>query len=120
MDARLLAAYRFFRENAGGRVGYSAVTAMDLAKAERYAEENGWTYKYGPEMEPWDGYEPLPKGCALRCVILYNADGDILESLGMVAAMPGDPYWRVVAAELASKVSRVSRRSSPVQRGERP
>lgn len=39
MDSQLVKRYRFFREHAGGWVGHSAETALDLARAEALLED---------------------------------------------------------------------------------
>lgn len=74
--------------------------AKDYARAEAYAKAAGWRVHWEDEQEPWDGDIPEPD--YLFCGLLYNAEGDILASLGMIGVNdPNDPYLRVVAAELA-------------------
>lgn len=79
-----------------GRIRY----AKDYARAEAYAKAAGWRVHWEDEQEPWDGDTPEPD--YLFCGLLYNAEGDILASLGMIGVDDlNDPYLRVVAAELA-------------------
>jgi hypothetical protein len=49
-------AYRFFREHAGYRVGFSAVGAIALARAEQQAESEGWTQQLAGPL--------LARGCS--------------------------------------------------------
>lgn len=103
---RLLAAYTFFRENAGGIVGESAATAWALARAEETGRERGLTFVTEDEEEPWDGDCEAPT-YVLWCAVFLpfrRSRGGCLASLGMVGVNSmRDPYLRVVAAELMSE-----------------
>lgn len=102
--------YRFFRENAGGVVGESAVTAIALARAELRAEELELVALSGYEQEFWDGEEPAPKH--VIWIAIYKPEhidrhGEpvrgcyCLAQLGMIGLDSlDDPYLRVVKAEL--------------------
>lgn len=102
MDKQLRNAYSFFRQQAGGIVGENAKTALALAKAEREAEERGWSYGWPDDPEEWDcdcGSSDC-KPNEVLCCLLYDAQGEVLESLGSI----GDPdrdYSRLIEAELA-------------------
>lgn len=104
--------YAFFRANAGGIVGESAICAMRLARAEETAERIGLTCFWNEESDAWDG----DVGCEAPALCLWGAvykRDDVNEqgyplrrqnwisSLGMVGVESyRDPYLRVVAAEL--------------------
>ncbi len=106
---QLIEAYRFFRENAGNIVGESAVCAMRLARAERAAQERGWTFDWQWDDEPYelgDGESDTPTevlGCVLR-----DESGRVLGSLWGIGD-PSPAYVRVVQAELASEACAVER-----------
>lgn len=108
--------FNFFLEHAGGIVGRHAEGALALARAERYAEEHGWTFTWEDDPDAdtsWctecttasDGHDHLMYGC-----ILKDEHGTVLGSLW---GIDGDPcphgggvvmgYGRVVQAELASE-----------------
>lgn len=114
-------AFRFFHEHAGGIVGRSAETALELARAEallREAEElDAASVEWVDDSEPYD-FDPSvdspeyvarqfesgawtgPFGCIVKV-------GDEERSLwGIVLGSRGtnDPYARVVVAELASEL----------------
>ncbi len=102
-------AYRFFRENAGYIVGESAVCAMRLARAERAAQDRGWSFDWQWDDEPYelgDG-EPEPPNEVLGCV-LRDEHGRALGSLWGIGD-PSPAYVRVVQAELASEACAVER-----------
>lgn len=100
--ATLQERFRFFAAHAGYRVGYRAVVAMALARAERRAELEELECKWEDEIEPWDGECPAPR--YLFCGMVETPTGEIA-SLGMVGVDSlRDPYLRVVAAELFDQV----------------
>lgn len=77
--------------------------ARDLAAAEARVKAGPYYVDHSPDDEPWDG--DVPYDGPLWNVDLYSvSDTDsptLLGSLGSVACEEGDPYMRVVAAELA-------------------
>jgi hypothetical protein len=115
-------AWRFFLENAGyatppGR----AVCALELARAEQWAEHEGIEFRLEDESDPDESFVgPWP----LRYQTAWNAQGhscysvicyrpcsqhgwdckhkEVLASLGGILN-PTDDYLRVVRAELASE-----------------
>lgn len=123
-------AFRFFLGNAGGIVGQSAITAASLARAEAYARDHDWRFVWEYDQDrdtSWcETCEHLHK-CrslgrdGLSCdhvrsdhdhqlydCMLYDSDGEMLECLGGndfgAGRDPwGEPYKRVVEAELASE-----------------
>lgn len=97
-------AFNFFREHAGYIVGERAVGALQLAKAERDAANNGWRVGWEPD-EDGDG-----TGKPGYAAILYDEDGKVLGSLGGIDTDRG-PYARVVEAELALEA--LKSRSNP-------
>ena len=121
--------YIFFKEWGGWRIGYKAIDALNLAKAEIWAEENDVTYTW-----EWDDDGELMDheywcANARRNNAGYNSDGETTsryerdhlyqcehEILGCTAEMDGDivaslwnivgadrNYRRIVQAELASE-----------------
>lgn len=109
-------AEQFFYDHAGysHRVDEPATSgrarcAISLAEAEAIAESRGWEVGWEEDPEPFDcdcgssecgNYQPY-------CASLRDSDGNVLASLcGVTFATDtpnGDPYARVVAAELASE-----------------
>lgn len=94
-------AFRFFHEWAGYVVGWRAVGALQLAKAEAESSERGWSCE-------WMGDDECPReqGYPQWLCRLLDERGKLLESLGGIDFGPdgepwGDPYRRVVEAELA-------------------
>lgn len=103
MDQALIKAYRFFRAQGVGCVGESARCALSLARAERVAEERGWSYSLEEEIESYrDVYgEDPPPGVEFYCVVARDETGECIGSLGFCS---GDrAYFRTVAAELYSE-----------------
>ncbi len=96
-------AYQFFRANAGSCVGYNAVGAASLARAEAAAQRMGWQYRWEADELPYEmgDAETIMPSEVLGCV-LTDERGEVLESLWGI----GDPdrnYMRLVQAELASE-----------------
>lgn len=94
----LIAAFRWFKANACQQ----SQTALMLAKAEQWAEQQGVTFHWQGDDEPWDpgdtDYTPTEVlGCIAR-----SADGEVLASLWGIAD-PDRNYGRVIEAELASE-----------------
>lgn len=124
--------YDFFREHAGGWVGHNAETALSLARAEelldeaedvdaarfewvddeepydpgnvdtaeqvaRYFESGRWTGPYGAVLTIGDDPATRPHGRPWSLTSLW---GIVLGSQGI-----GDPYTRVVRAELAAELA---------------
>jgi hypothetical protein len=91
-------AIAFFKENAGGQVGHAAEGALKLARAEKYAEDHGWTVEW--EEEPNPDMSGMEDAKEVLSACLKDQSGKVLECLGGI----GDPsrsYRRVVEAELA-------------------
>lgn len=119
-DADLLKRMRFFQKYMGGVVGERAKGALDLARAERRAEELGWTVTFEPEEERYEDVygEAPPEGAEFYAAILWDTDPEssefrrlsrreqnahILETLGFVDDIDPRGYGRLVAAELADQ-----------------
>ncbi len=100
IDYDMVEAYRFFREHAGGVVGRSGATALEMARNHRAALARGWSFDWQWDNEPWDADCPAPEyilGCVLR-----DENGDVLASLWSIGVNDmQDPYLKVVEAELA-------------------
>lgn len=111
-------AYRFFREHTM-RIGYHAVDAIALARAEARAWSLGLHFAIHDEEEPWDGETPAPP-LLVWCAVYERDDHSApLASLGMVGLMArNDPYLRVVRAELfAEALERIDERDGPAKGG---
>lgn len=92
--AERVEAYRFFREHAGWLVGFSAVGAVALARAEQAARERGWACYWEWDEAPAD--PEFPVGCVLR-----DDHGRVLGSLWGIEDNAPPWYRRVIEAELA-------------------
>lgn len=91
-------AYRFFYDNAGWIVGRRAEGALELARAERWAADNGLGFSWEPDYDDCGDGGTTPNerfGCILR-----DVDGNVLTSLWSIGD-PSPEYCRVVEAELA-------------------
>lgn len=103
VDPKLRKAYDFFREQGGGRVGHSAEGAINLARAEKIAEGEGWEAEWEDDPEEWDGDTERPFE-VLNC-LLKDEQGDVIASLGSIGmsgnARQDRDYTRLVEAELA-------------------
>jgi hypothetical protein len=101
-DKRLREGYQFFFTHAGyatppGR----AVCALELAKAERAAEEAGFTAEWVEDPEGWYDVEGSEPKEVLGCIVKAPSGLDVsLWSIGD----PSRQYRRVVEAELASEL----------------
>jgi hypothetical protein len=121
-------AFRFFFKNAGYCVGRRAEGAFQLAKAERWAEENNYTFEFDADdsadlgdHEYWcsdarrvkAGYAPNGEHVGERnaerfyncehfayVCFMKDKDGTIVQSLGGILD-PDDNCMRVTKAELA-------------------
>jgi hypothetical protein len=104
--------WKFFHDNAGCIVGQKAICAASLARAEEYAQAQGWTFEWegdyvddGPrdwgwstaDVARWERSEHEQQVCILR-----NAAGLVLGSLCGIWDASRE-YMRVVEAELASE-----------------
>lgn len=101
--------FNFFLDNAGGWVGHNAESAIALARAERYAEQQGWTFVW--EYDDVQEYEFRTEqaeqyyGCILKDEYgvtlgsLWGIDTDPCPHGGGIV----EGYGRVVQAELASE-----------------
>jgi len=104
-------AERFFYEHAGYSYDPESETpehgrmrgAVLLAEAEKSAARLGADVTWEDEPEPYDGDDGYEGPC--YCAVLRNSASEVIASLGMVAfasgTPDGEPYARVVAAELA-------------------
>lgn len=109
MNQQLFAAYRFFKAHAGYIVGRSAMGALALAKAERYAElvgyEFAWAYDDDADLgdhASWCSNAKRDRCFGHECLyaVLRDASGEVCASLGSIID-PGNAYRRVIEAELA-------------------
>lgn len=105
-------AYDFFKSQGGGAVGHAAETATHLARAEEEAEERGWEVDWRPSEDADISWmderqlQDLENGrIEIWDAVMLDEDGEVISSLGEITldgtAVGGDPYTRVVAAELA-------------------
>ena len=125
IDRDLLERFRFFHKWGGGVVGQSAVTALNLARAERWMEVNGLAVCWQDDQDPdtsWMDEAQLKRyqdgtDFMLDAFLTTQSEADanerchyerlispVYEVLGGVHLGPdgiNDPYARVVAAELA-------------------
>lgn len=109
----LTVAERFFYDHAG--YSYSPATqtpeqghvesARRLARAEARLNAGPYFVSHEPDDRPWDGDTPYdgPLWTVTLWCVSGTADPEILGSLSSVACEDGDPYLRVIAAELASE-----------------
>lgn len=90
---------RFFAGQLGaGQYGH----ALALARAERWRRDEGMHVAWEPEPDPMYGdFDDVD--APQYCAVLYSLDGEVIESLGCVDAEPGEPYRRLVEAELAQE-----------------
>lgn len=107
----LTEAERFFYDHAGHSYNPATQTpeqgriegARALARAEARLKAGPYFVGHEPDDLPWEGDTPYDG--PLWTVILYEVtdttDPRVLGSLSSVACEDGDPYLRVVAAELA-------------------
>lgn len=110
--------YAFFFKHAGYSYDPARETALQgrrrcarvTAAAERKAREAGCAFAW--EVDPYatsaDWSDESPAWAQWTCV-MYSAEGEVLASLGAVdfgrdGEPWGDPYRRVVEAELAAEV----------------
>jgi hypothetical protein len=105
---KLLSAYRFFRNISGGIVGYTAVTAIILARAEILAQEAGCTFAWEHDAEDWADLQREFSDHALMptntdICFMYDASGQLLGSLGAIWDADAN-YRRVAEAEVAGEV----------------
>lgn len=113
--AHLCASEKFFFEWAGW--GYNPATetpqkgredgAYKLAAAEGHASQQGWSFEWSvdPDVDSSSFSKKRPRWALWQC-LCRNENGEPLSSLGGVDFGPdkepwGDPYRRVVQAELA-------------------
>lgn len=122
--------FRFFLAHGGYIVGEHARCALELARAERWANDNGCTYTWEPDDPAdlmdheywcndarrekagyWPDGQPHRYGLHSRLAhthdvegcVMRDASGIVLASLwGIIDASP--QYRRVVEAELAAEV----------------
>lgn len=112
----MLTPYHFFLKHAGYSYGNGETKQQErircaraLAKNERAASKGGFTYVWSvdPHTDSSDFSDESPAWSLWQCCML-NADGRIVNSLhaidfGRDGEPWGDPYQRVVEAELASE-----------------
>lgn len=113
MQANLINRFRFFHAHAGYRVGFRAVDALSLARAEKAAAELDWTYAW--EYDPDADWSWLDQDCfkserdkehCVETCQLFDANGEQLDCLGGIFDADKD-YRRVVEAELALEADAV-------------
>lgn len=108
--SHFIAAWRFFRANAGGVVGQTALTALHLARAEQHASDKGWTVEWEHDDHTVDRHEDwcaaAARGNAKDCrheilvASLIDENGTCRANLGGIID-PDHMYRRVIEAELA-------------------
>lgn len=114
IDADLKKRYEFFKTfGGGGRVGHAAEGSLNLARAERIAEERGWEAKWEEEQEEWSSFlgveEKLEDISEVLWCGLYDERGQIIGSLGGISfghdSRENRNYQRMVEAELAAEAA---------------
>lgn len=106
-DRDLLRRMRFFQAHAGGVVGETAKTAIDLARAERAAVDMDWEATWEPEPEPdlsWMDPDERMQEHVVEMAVLRDDEGNVVASLGNIVDAD-DTYRRVVNAELACEAN---------------
>lgn len=114
--AALRPAFRFFHEWAGYCVGERAIGALSLVRAERQAHDAGHSFEWSidPEIDSSEFSDERPTWALWQCVMRAGCpsdeEGRVLASLhgidfGREGEPWGDPYRRVVEAELAQVAS---------------
>lgn len=101
-----LGAYRFMREHAGYSYRPSIETesegrvrcCLELARAEHALAQAPVYVEWTDDPDSYQEEGPHWVAC------LYDSAGELLGSLGGIDAPEGDPYRRVVEAELALQV----------------
>jgi hypothetical protein len=111
MTIELTATEKFFYDHAGVSYHPDRETyeqgrirgAKELRRAENKLRSGPFFVTIEPDDVPWDGDEPYDG--PLWVVTLFSTDMSttprVVGSIGSVACDEGDPYLRVVAAELA-------------------
>ncbi len=108
---------RFFYNQAGYSYNLKTETceqgrmrgAKALAKAEAHAKDAGYVFEWGyDDVDSSEWSDETPPYAQWIC-IMRDADGNVLASLGGIdfgrdGEPWGDPYKRVVEAELATEV----------------
>lgn len=110
---RLTPAEQFFYDNAGYCHNPATETeeqgrrsgAVALARAEERMKAGPYLINVEPDPEPYDGDAPYdgPTWVVTLHSVADSTRPEPLGSVGGVACYEGDPYMRVVAAELASE-----------------
>lgn len=105
--ARRLTEIAFFKKHAGGRVGHASEGALELARAEQYANDHGWKVVWATDDDAdWSwldqpGFEKeRAKEHDVLKAYLHDKDTNVLASLGGIFD-PDKNYMRVIEAELA-------------------
>lgn len=110
VDADLRKRYDFFKTfGGGGRVGHAAEGSLNLARAERIAEERGWEAKWEEEQEAWESFlgdeQTMDDISSVLWCGLYDENGKQLASLGGIQfghdSAENRRYRRYTEAELA-------------------
>lgn len=108
MTRQLLSAYRFFQENASYYLGSRAQSAFDLAKAELWSKDQGYTYLVIDDkaeidtswMDAKQRIRYMDGTDQAVGVVMFNADKSPITSVwGLIGADEID--LRVTKAELA-------------------
>lgn len=112
MNRELRRRYGWFRrQGVGGIVGQDARICLDLARAELAMREAGVEWWTEPDPEPWDGDCEAP-AYVLGVVVGVPCPehGHDCRHAGIVGSIwsvgvndPGDPYLRILAAEIYSE-----------------
>ena len=113
LNTHQVKATQFFQANAGGIVGRNAITAISLMRAERHAEDEGWSFHWEFDYDLDTSWmderqlKDLQDGNleSVQC-LLKDSNGNALASLsGIVMGLSAEDqnYRRVVEAELASE-----------------
>ncbi len=99
-------AYDFFKKHAGGRVGHNAEGALNLARAEAYADDHGWEAVWDEDPEEYQsGGDHDPRPFEVYNCVIRDENGVALASVGGIgmtghAREDGDRR-RLTEAELA-------------------
>lgn len=103
---RLGRAYLFFKEHGATVYGHAAQVAYDLARAEKWARDEGIEFEWKDDPDSYRDYSDSEPGVMVfEFCVAVNEDGEVLASLGGVGDASTE-YRRVVEAELALEAMR--------------
>ena len=104
--------FKWMLEHCGYRVGYHAIDALALARAEQYADNNDWVYEWEDDtcadLSWWDEDKPIPDNLRVDICVLWDICPECSAKTTPLASLGGisyydydDDYPRLIEAELA-------------------